>query len=198
MHTLQLPTKSYSSINAMDCHALFSKVCLEDDFEAFETLFNKYYNYLCQYVYTILSCEFQAEEVVSDVFIKLWNNRKQININSSLKAYLKISVRNQSIDYLRKRVKNKISLESIPENEYTIQVCPESDMIFNELNERIETVIGLLPPKGQHIFRLSRDEGLKYKEIAQQLNISIKTVETHMRRSLITLRRELAIFINEL
>ena len=180
-----------------DGQTLLCMVCRNDDFKAFELLFHRYRPYLCKYVYSIICCEHKAEEVVSDVFLKLWNNRKNLRIDSSLKAYLKISVRNQSIDYLRKQIKLKRIEETVRNKDDEFQPCPESQMILRELEDHVELVIRQLPPKGQHIFRLSRYNGLKYKEIAQHLNISIKTVETHMRRSLIRLRQELKPYLND-
>ncbi len=197
MHASQLAKKGITKGVVPEHQLLLYKMCQEDDFKAFERLFHQYYSYLCKYVNTIINCEYKAEEVVSDVFIKLWNNRKRLRIDNSIKAYLKISVRNQSIDYLRKQMKVKKVRDNLLQKELGYQPSPESQLILHELEEHIEDVIRQLPPKGQHIFRLSRYNGLKYKEIAQQLDISIKTVETHMRRSLIRLRQELKPYISE-
>ncbi len=182
--------KDYSSQSGKE---LIQLICLEDDHKAFEHLFNRFYPLLCQQVYSIVSCEHRAEEIVSDVFMKMWNNRHRLHIRSSLKAYLFTAVRNQAIDYLRKQAKHRKidgELNRAVEAPYG---SPEEEVIFEEVHSIVESAIDSLPPQGRHIFRLSRDEGLKYREIACQLNISIKTVETHMRRSLIFLRKELGV-----
>ena len=172
---------------------LIQLICLEDDDKAFEHLFHRYYPLLCQQVYSIVICEHKAEEIVSDVFMKMWNNRHRLHIRSSLKAYLFTAVRNQSIDYLRKQAKHRKIDGELNRAVEAPYVSPEEEIIFEEVHSIVESAIDALPPQGRHIFRLSRDQGLKYREIASQLNISIKMVETHMRRSLIFLRKELKV-----
>lgn len=171
--------------------ALLDLIRYEDDDRAFEELFHRYYALLCQRVRSMIDCPHRTEEIVSDVFIKMWNNRRQLAISSSLKAYLFTAVRNQAIDFLRKQARNRTVDGEIRTAVPSNYSSPEEAVIFEEVNDAVEAAIEALPPQGRHIFRLSRDEGLKYREIASLLNISIKTVETHMRRSLIFLRKEL-------
>ena len=169
---------------------LLQKVISHNDYKAFECLFSRYYDVLCIQVKGIISCEHRAEEIVSDVFVKMWKNRDRITISSSLKAYLYTAVKNQAIDYLRKQEKrrkvNGTQNPNVPSN----YISPEERIFYEETRGIIQEAIDALPPQGKYIFRLSREKGLKYKEIAEMLNISIKTVETHMRRSLIFLRHE--------
>jgi len=170
---------------------LLELIRYENDDRAFEELFHRYYTLLCQRVRGMIDCPHRTEEIVSDVFIKMWNNRHKLAISSSLKAYLFTAVRNQAIDFLRKQARNRTIDGEIRTAVPSNYSSPEEEIIFEEVNDAVEAAIDSLPPQGRHIFRLSRDEGLKYREIASLLNISIKTVETHMRRSLIFLRKEL-------
>lgn len=162
-----------------------------NDAEVYKKLFYSFYPVLCEKATSIVSCQQKAEEIVSDVFIKIWLNRDQLTIKSSLPAYLHMAVRNQSIDYLRRWAKRRTINGELPVDSDSGYTSPEENLIYQETNQEVLDAIEALPPRGRHIFKLSRDEGLKYQEIADQLNISIKTVETHMRRSLIFLRLRL-------
>jgi RNA polymerase sigma-70 factor, ECF subfamily len=171
---------------------LFKKVVQDGDYIAFRDLFTRYYRSLCNYSMRVVATREVAEEVVSDVFVKLWKNREQIEVHTSFEAYMYRAVRNQSLDYLKlkmHRVHERESLESIQWNlAYADHYTPVEEVVFNEFYDRVETYINDLPRQCQLIFRMSREEGLRYREIADQLNISIKTVETQMGRALKTLR----------
>ena len=170
---------------------------ISEDFKTFDQLFKSNYEGLCHFVTQIVSCHHTAEEIVADVFWKLWKNRADLKINRSLNAYLKTAVRNQSIDYLRKKNRLRRMESKMDVQNFINKECPESILIVQELRDQIEHSVESLPPQGQNVYRLSRDKGLKYKEIAEFLDISLKTVETHMRRSLISIRREMAGYIQE-
>lgn len=170
---------------------LFEKVFKENDYKSFELIFHHYYDNLCNYALKYVSSPEIAEEVVSDVFFKLWKNRDRINIESSFQSYLFTSVRNQSLDYLRSQQKLKNKFEEVNSNMGSFSSNPEESYIQEELNKKIEEAIGFLPNQCRIIFRMSRDEGLKYKEISEALNISIKTVETQMGRALKKLKESL-------
>lgn len=159
--------------------------------QAFRAFFKANYQPLCRFALTLVHSVEAAEEIVADVFLKMWKNRENLVIHSSLPAYLFTSVRNQSVDYLRKSNRRRTIAEEICAELPSDYKSPEEQAIAEELEQLIETSIAALPPQGQKIFRLSRDQGLKYHEIASHLGISIKTVETHMGRSLRFLREKL-------
>ena len=163
------------------------------DVKAYEVLFHRYYKPMCRFVFTLVHCRQMTEEIVSDVFIKIWNNRETIQILTNLKAYLVISMRNQSIDYIRRKQRKRTVSSDVINPDFPCE-NPNVDarLIGNEAVEIVESAVEKLPPQGKIIFRLSRDGGLKYREIADHLQISIKTVETHMTRSLIFLRKEVS------
>jgi RNA polymerase sigma-70 factor, ECF subfamily len=172
--------------------SLFKKVVQDGDYIAFRDLFTRYYRSLCNYSMRVVATREVAEEVVSDVFVKLWKNREQIEVHTSFEAYMYRAVRNQSLDYLKlkmHRVHERESLDCLQWNlAYADHYTPVEEVVFNEFYDRVETYINDLPRQCQLIFRMSREEGLRYREIADQLNISIKTVETQMGRALKTLR----------
>lgn len=165
---------------------LFQKVLQNGDYKAFETIFHDFYSPLCHFAVKIIEQPEEAEEIVGDVFFKIWKNRQSIQLTGSLSSYLFTAVKNQCIDYLRvkkphfKEITNHLALAQ-EEN-------PEKILIYDELVGRIEDAIENLPEQCKTIFRLSRDQGLKYQEIATLLGISNKTVETQMGRALKYLR----------
>jgi RNA polymerase sigma-70 factor, ECF subfamily len=164
-----------------------------DDRHAFERLFRKFYRPLTAYAFRFVRDLPTAENMVQDVFLKLWQYRSEITINTSLERYLFRSVRNHSLNQLDKaKVRSEyLRLHTMPdtENEDYCAYYPEIGLL-----NKIETAIGALPEKRQVIFRMAREEGLKYREIAEKLDLSIKTVETQMTMALKQLREALKEF----
>lgn len=170
---------------------LLALIRQREDQQAFEQLFHRYYPSLCKQAFLMVQCRCQAEEVVSDVFIRVWKNRRNLYINRKVRYYLHTAVRNQAIDYLRKTVKERPFRSELSRDYQSRYRNPAEEVISKEIQEEVQAAIDRLPPRGRYIFRLCKDQGMKYREIAEMLDISIKTVETHMRRSLIYLRQEL-------
>lgn len=171
---------------------LFDRIKKSDE-KAFEKLFHKYYGHLCSFATKIINDDDSAEEIVQDLFVKLWEKREHLSIETSLKNYLFRSVKNLCLNFIQH---NKIKLQhaqivhsEVESNFSDDDVYPEIDLAF-----KIEESINSLPEKRKEIFRLSRQEGLKYHEIAEKLNISIKTVETQMSLAIKSLREKLRKF----
>jgi RNA polymerase sigma-70 factor, ECF subfamily len=160
------------------------------DFEkAVSLLFNNYYTELCRKAYCIVNDQDIAEDIVQDVFFKLWEKKSKIQIDTSLSAYLKRMVFNESISFLRK---NKEFLEFSDDiNQNQISDNPDYNLTQQELHAIISEAIEKLPPKCKTIFLLSRIEKLSYKEIADHLNLSVKTIENQMGKALKILRHSL-------
>ena len=161
-----------------------------EDKSAFEYFFKEEYSSLCRFAFTFSKDPDDAEEVVQNCFVKLWEGRNKIEIGSSPKAYLFKMIRNASL--------NQIKHISIREDykEHNERVLQESEMMEEEsgdtdLQDKINAAIQKMPPQRKRIFEMSRFEGLKYREIAEHLNISIKTVENHMGSAIKYLRVEL-------
>ncbi len=170
----------------------FGKVVSQGDYYAFRELFTHHYKALCNYAMRVVVTREIAEEVVSDVFVKLWKNREQIEVHTSFQAYIYRAVRNQALDYLKLRVHRQYERESLDAVQWNTShadhYSPAEEMAFNEFYDHVEGCINDLPKQCQIIFRLSREEGLRYRDIAERLDISVKTVETQMSRALKVLR----------
>ena len=157
------------------------------DKDSFEKLFRNYFSPLMSFARKILVDEDDAREVVHKVFIKLWEKREEIDLSTSPKSYLFTSVHNMSLNVIRDR--KKFSSDEVPDiaGEWDVSTQIES----MELEEKINEAIQSLPEKCRQIFELSRFDGLKYSEIAAQLDISVKTVENQMSKALKILREKL-------
>ena len=158
---------------------------------AIEMLFKSYYASLCQYAYSFLRDKDEAEEVVQNAFVNVWDRREDLAIQTSIKSYLYRMVRNSCLNVIKhERVKKEhVSHEKAfgePVHEGTSQ-----SMIASELENRIAHAMRTLPEQCRLVFQLSRFEELKYAEIADQLNISVKTVENHMGKALRLMREQL-------
>ena len=152
-----------------------------DDENAFKFLFEKYYIPLCRYVYTFTKDNEESEEITQEVFINIWNNRKKISITTSVSSYLYSSVRNHAINSLKKNSRyNTQSLENITELEIANEEPELDEFQFIQMEKKCSEALESLPDRCREVFLLSRIDNLKYKEIAEQLNISIKTVESQM------------------
>ncbi|HMQ45994.1 MAG TPA: RNA polymerase sigma-70 factor [Saprospiraceae bacterium] len=171
---------------------LLTRIRYQHDQQAFALIFNQYYSWLCERAYPFCQCEQKAKEIVLDVFTKLWNRKDEISTDTQLKSYLFIAVRNRALDYFRQAQLHQKRQANVQVFYTEISESPEEGFICEEFTKAVELAINNLPPQGQYIFRLSRERNLKYREIAEELSISIKTVETHMRRAFIQLREELS------
>ncbi|MCE3226415.1 MAG: polymerase sigma-70 factor [Bacteroidetes bacterium] len=160
----------------------------------FEDLFKTHYSALCNLAYNITKNEEAAEDIAQDVFLKMWQRRNNLQDIVNIKSYLFRAVANASIDYLKNN-KNVIRLN--PNDDVQPSADGEDAVIRKELEARIERALRLLPPKCRAIFVMSRHEGMKYKEIAEQLGISVKTVENQMGIALEKMRNELKPYLTK-
>jgi len=169
---------------------------IKDSDAEFEMFFKANFSALCNYC----QCKFgfdldQAKEVVQTTFIKLWENRNTLSSELSVKGYLFTIIRNVSYDIFRhNKLKNRYEKHFI-ENSSIYSKSDFDNIEFNALRNRIDMAISELPDQMRKIFILSRYEGFKYTQIASELNISVKTVETQMSRALVKLRHKLADYL---
>ncbi|MGE0090069.1 MAG: RNA polymerase sigma-70 factor [Bacteroidales bacterium] len=150
----------------------------------FEQLFRLYYKQLCSFANKYLQSYDSAEEVVQDIFYQIWKKRNEINIKTSLKSYLFTSVKNNCLQQLR--VHNlDLKYENYYKSHYNEEsIDPSEELRAKELDTIISKALSSLPEKCRQIFEMSRNDGLKYHEIAAKLSISIKTVEANMGKAL--------------
>ena len=167
---------------------LFAKL-IHDDEKAFSELFFRYYSGLCVYAFQFLQDDQKIRELVQEVFVQVWIKRKEIQIHSSVKSYLFRAVKNQLINWVNHQKVEKKYLEKLASDKDEFQ----TNQFFLEVGllQKIEASIEALPPKRKEIFKLSREEGLTYREIAERLHVSVKTVESHMGFALKQLREDL-------
>lgn len=189
LNTASFPPVNLSQTQSMD--VLFQRM-KNDDYAAFETIFKNNYRALCSYSIQLVINRQMAEEIVDDVFFNLWRNRKKIHVTTSFHSYLIISIRNRSLDYLRKTKGEKQYILELAESVQCKQSIAYEVMVYEELCHQIERAIKDLPEQCRVVFRLSREQGLPYKEIARNLNISIKTVDTQIGRALKYIRKTIA------
>lgn len=163
----------------------------EGNQSAFEMLFKTYYRPLCRYAYSFLNDRDEAEEVVQNAFINVWDKRSQVEIQTSFKAYLYRVVRNACLNVIKhEKVRQQHAAHELVHAEKAHDHVSQS-MISSELEEKIAEAMKALPEQCRLVFQLSRFEELKYAEIAQQLDISVKTVENQIGKALRIMREEL-------
>ena len=168
------------------------------DTKIFEALFGEYYYNLCRFTAGLIKSSSAAEDIVQDIFVKVWENRTKLSSDESLKAYLYRASKNRALNYLKhlKIAGNwaEASRENIAQN----LPDPEKELLKKELFSSVNDAVKKLPEKCRTIFILQRKEGLTYKEISEVLNISINTVETQMGRALKKMRKIMFPYLSSL
>jgi RNA polymerase sigma-70 factor (family 1) len=157
-----------------------------DDETALTAIYKRYWTLLYTSAYHVLKDGHACEDIIQELFIKLWNNRYQLQVTFSLRAYLYASVRYEVYRQIRKAPMRA----DIFDEALSYIRCPDAydSMEYKELNTRVSSIVNTLPEKCREVYKLSREECLSHKEIASQLNISTKTVENHLTKALRYLR----------
>jgi RNA polymerase sigma-70 factor (family 1) len=160
---------------------LLNRIALYDDAIAYKELFLLYHSKLVQFSSSITHSKESAEEVVSDVFLKIWNGRTTLTRIENFHLYIYVSTKNLSINSLLKQKRTEsFSLDDTVIEFKSICPNPEQLMITAEMHKRLYYAINELPPKCRLIFKLIKEDGLKYREVAELLNLSLKTIENQM------------------
>ncbi len=177
--------KDNLAINHKEIQELQKCIAEYEDAFAFKKLYFYFLAPLKSFAYSILGSKEQAEEIVSDLFVEIWSKRKQLMEIENLKTYLYVSTRNNSIRRLQQIQKSKtVSLNSLKIELATVDRNAEDILISNEVIKMVETVIEQLPPQCKLIFKLAKEDKLKYKEIAEILTISVKTIDNQLSTAL--------------
>ncbi|MBO0952682.1 RNA polymerase sigma-70 factor [Fibrella forsythiae] len=177
----------------LDTDYLIRQAFAEDARRGCELLFRRYYRPLCSQAVRFVHSRDVAEDLVSEVFLSFWKNQAHQHITTSYQAYLYAAVRNRAYTYLRQEFQQEASPSQaeLDRTDPVGSLDPEQLLQYTELYQRIEDTVRTLPPQCQRVFVMSRFEGKKHLEIADELKISPKTIEAHLSRALAKLRQVL-------
>jgi RNA polymerase sigma-70 factor (ECF subfamily) len=187
--------QGYQAVRMELHNELISSLLAKKDEAAFEQVFKSHFKSLHAYAYTILKEEAQAEEIVQQVFFKLWERADTLSITGSVTAYLYRAVHNESLNYIKHQ---KVRAEHRLHVAYSMkdQADHASKKVLNsELEKKLHEAMAELPEQCRTIFQMSRFEEMKYRDIADRLDISVKTVENQMGKALRLLRTKLVDFL---
>lgn len=173
----------------------------DGDKEAFSTLFRCYYSDLCMFIHRYIELPTNCESLIQDIFLNIWLKRSQWQPSGTIKSYLCKAARNRAFNYLRHQKIERSFLEQHKyenESEWDLHVQQQYYHDFDnekegqeELIAEVKKAVNKLPERMRLIFNLNRDDGLSYPEIAEVLDISVKTVETQMGRALKSIRNQM-------
>lgn len=170
--------------------SLFWRIAIQDDEIAFRTLFFQFFSPLCVFAHRYIDSWETCEDIVQETFFKIWKNRKNIVIKTSSRNFLITSVKNTSIDYLRKQETEQNWQQKEIENNTSWYTSGDIYSTI-ELEQMLSAALAKLPDNIRIVFEKNRFEGMTYSQIAAEHNISVKTVESYMTKALKHLRVEL-------
>lgn len=162
------------------------------DAEAFDAIYRKYSEKMLHFALGLVKNKEISKDLVQEVFVTLWEKRSQVDPNLNFDNYIYTIAYNAIRKHFRKKAIETKALEYLHKNSPEIMENVEGVVIYDELLELANNSIAKLPTKGRTVYKLSRQEGLKIKEIANVLNISTRTVESHLAKSLKYLKKELS------
>lgn len=161
--------------------ALLHQIQFHDDQQAFKQFYQACFFRMYQFAYSYVRTKESAEEVVNDVFMSLWQKRTTLDTITNIQVYLYVAVKNSSLNYLRKNnLPAPVSIDNLDVHHLRFSTSPETILITRELRQRIQEAIEQLPPRSRLIFKLVKQDGLSYKETADILEISVKTVDAQL------------------
>ena len=156
-----------------------------DDEQAFSRLFRHLYDRLLHFCIRYIHVREAAEEIVSDVFVKLWNRRTELEQVANLEVYLFVAVKNHSLNYLEQYSHLRIvPLSGSDTADLRNSVDLERDLEWKEMRFKMDQLVAALPAQCRRVFQLIKEDGFKYKEVAEILSISPRTVETQLFRAM--------------
>lgn len=182
----------------LDNEVVLKKMIQHDPSKGFELIFNTYYKPLCSHAVRFVYSKQIAEDIVEEVFLIFWKKELYHSVTTSFRAYLYTAVRNSAFNYLKLELREKNNIDSNTfeiENSVAENHSPESILLLEELSHKVEKSISSFSPQCQKVFLLSRFEGKKNREIADELNIKLKTVEAHMMKALALLKSSLSDYL---
>jgi RNA polymerase sigma-70 factor (family 1) len=157
------------------------RIAVYDDEKAYKELFFLFYKPLTQFAFSFVKSREMAEEIVSDVFINIWKGRKHLEEIDNLKTYLYISTKNISLKYLLKQHKQvAIAIDALTIELESKDIHPEQMMVTADMMNKITQAVNHLPPRCKLVYKFIKEDGLRYKEVAAILNISVKTIDNQL------------------
>lgn len=177
-------------MNSDDSIYKMVKGLIRDDKKSFDDLYFYYYPKLYAFSKTFLKVEDDINDILQEVFIKIWDNRKKIKDVETFNAWIFTITKNSIVTYFREKIRQE-DFESRVRKMATGELAFNDNLEYKDLKEKVDQIVEQLPEKRRMIFKLSREEGLSNRDIAKKLEISIKTVEDHMLYSLRFLRKNL-------
>lgn len=162
-----------------------------DNMFAFDILYKKYCKRVFKFAFSILKSPEESENLVQDVFLNLWENRLNVEKNSSIKSYVFTITYNSAVSIIRKKVRESEFVEYLKSLQEVGEESVDIALEYKELTDKLERILNELPQRQKEVYLMHRVEGLKYNEIAERLNISVNTIENHMSRALKTIRQKL-------
>ncbi|RLD67693.1 MAG: RNA polymerase sigma-70 factor [Bacteroidetes bacterium] len=163
---------------------------------AFEKVFRELYSPLCGYANKMINDQDKAEEIVQEVFYIIWKNKERLTIRVSLKSYLYKSVQNSCLQIGQHQLVKDKYRQFVINRDNDKQQSPETVLEVKEINKAIDQTLDALPERCKEIFYMNRFEGLKYREIAEKLSVSQKTVEANISKALKHLRKNLKQYVD--
>ena len=158
---------------------------------AFDALYEKYCKRVYKFAYSILKSREEAENLMQDGFLNLWENRHNVEKDSSVKSYLFTITYHAAISVIRRKARESEFVEYLKAVQKIDEEPVDVVLEYNELTNKLDEIINSLPERQKEVYLLHRVEALKYNEIAERLHISVNTIENHMSRALKTIREKL-------
>uniref|UniRef100_UPI00321667E0 RNA polymerase sigma factor n=1 Tax=uncultured Draconibacterium sp. TaxID=1573823 RepID=UPI00321667E0 len=159
-------------------HKLWQEIRANNE-KALSIVFDIYFHRLSHFAHSMVKDTEAAEDIVSEVFVKLWLNRHKTKLTTGLKPYLFAAAKNTSLNYLRS-TKQNLSIEDVAEKDIISNVSADSILVHNEVLSEFQELLSTMSPQQSMVIKLHKLEGLSQKEVADKLSISLKTVQNHI------------------
>jgi RNA polymerase sigma-70 factor (ECF subfamily) len=172
---------------------LLRKVAAGDEL-AFGQLFHTWRNKLYFFILRIIDSPSLTEDLVQDIFVKIWVNRETLSTIANIGAYLYTIARNEAITGMRRKARETIILAELRMVTTAAGLPVDEALLHKQVQEKLQSIINQLPPQQKLVYTLTREQGLRQEEVASQLHISVSTVQNHMTQALRTIRCQLRLF----
>lgn len=178
---------------------ILHRIADENDQAAFKIFFTFYHPKLIAFALLFVKSHHHAEDIVSDTLVQLLKRRKKAFKMENFEGYLFMMIKNHSLNYLKKKSNRIVSGDASFDKDCLTSeyLNPLEQILDAELRERITEVVEALPPQRKMVYKLIKDEGLKYKEVAQLMDLSVKTIENHLSAALKDLKQAIRIYLSE-